>query len=198
MPLMIETVIDPVAIGDEAEVLTAITAKEAALAIWRRPLPASLADAVASVSFDDVDDVETAIALPARAPAIAAIMVAGGYEASVASALALDIAALADRLGALAGAAQLRFRLDVVETDACRRFHADYMTLRLLTTYRGRATHWCRADEPKVVRTMKTGDVAILKGRVLLDPPTVLHRSPPIEATGEQRLLLVLDPILKD
>ena len=41
---------------------------------------------------------------------------------------------------------------------------------------------------------MPTGAVAVFKGRMLLDPPTVLHRSPPITASGERRLLLAIDP----
>ena len=40
-----------------------------------------------------------------------------------------------------------------------------------------------------------TGAVGVFKGRLLLDPPTILHRSPPISATGERRLVLAIDPL---
>ena len=72
---------------------------------------------------------------------------------------------------------------------------ADYVTLRLLCTYAGPGTQWCRAAAPDAIYEVPTGAVGVFKGRMLLDPPTVLHRSPPIAATGGQRLILVIDPI---
>src|SRR6056297_2880110 len=47
-----------------------------------------------------------------------------------------DIPALADRFAGLMRARFLRLRLDVIETDACRRFHIDAVTARLICTYR--------------------------------------------------------------
>ena len=32
--------------------------------------------------------------------------------------------------------------LEVVRTDSCRKFHADYVTARLITTYLGEGTQW--------------------------------------------------------
>ena len=86
-------------------------------------------------------------------------------------------------------------RLDVVDTDACRRFHADYVPLRLLCTYVGPGTQWHRCDRADRVEQLAAGEVAIFKGRDALDPPVLLHRSPPISRTGERRLLLVLDRV---
>ncbi len=92
----------------------------------------------------------------------------------------------------------MKLRLEVVETDACRRFHADFVTYRLLTTYCGAATQWVRSTQPETIETLRAGDVAIFNGRVLLEEPTILHRSPPIAGTGETRLLLVIDPVIAD
>ena len=55
--------------------------------------------------------------------------------------------------------------------------------------------HHIPEEQEGAVAQMRAGEVAIFKGRMLLDDPPVLHRSPPIAATGEQRLLLVLDPV---
>jgi hypothetical protein len=42
---------------------------------------------------------------------------------------------------------------------------------------------------------MAIGEVGIFKGRLWAEEPSILHRSPPIAASGERRLLLVLDPL---
>ena len=92
----------------------------------------------------------------------------------------------------------MAIRLEVVDTDACRRFHTDYTTLRLLTTYRGQATQWIRVGSPDRIEQMAAGEIGIFKGRRLLDDPPILHRSPPIGDRGESRLLLVIDPVIAD
>jgi hypothetical protein len=88
-----------------------------------------------------------------------------------------------------------RLRREVIETNACRRFHADFVTLRLLCSYVWLGTQWCRADAPDAICEVPTGAIGVFKGRMLLDPPTVLHRSPPIVATGQRRLVLTIDPL---
>ena len=111
-----------------------------------------------------------------------------------------DIAALADRFTGLMRARFLRLRLDVIETDACRRFHIDAVTARLICTYRGIGTQYgisVDGEVPRRVFTTPTGAPLVLRGTLWPgDPPSgLLHRSPPIEGSGETRLLLVLDPV---
>ena len=48
-----------------------------------------------------------------------------------------DAAALADIFAGLMRARHLRLRFDVVTTNACRKFHIDAVTARLICTYRG-------------------------------------------------------------
>ncbi|WP_270732341.1 DUF1826 domain-containing protein [Shimia sp. Alg240-R146] len=111
-----------------------------------------------------------------------------------------DITALADQFAKLTSAKWLRLRLDVVTTNACRKFHIDAVTARLLCTYRGTGTQLATAKvdaEPTHVHTVPTGAVTILRGTLW---PTKIHtglrhRSPPIEGSGETRLVLVLDPL---
>lgn len=198
MATILEARTAAVRIDADPAVLETAAAQDVALAVWQRRMPAHLAERIAAIRLDEVDDIERIIEAPLQSAALAATLVAGGYEPDAAMALSLDIVDLADRLSTVAGSTRLKLRLEVVETDACRRFHSDYMTLRLLTTYRGAGTQWHPVDHPNVIEALNAGEVAIFKGRVLLDPPTILHRSPPIEARGEQRLLLVLDPVLGD
>ncbi|MEL7115575.1 MAG: DUF1826 domain-containing protein [Pseudomonadota bacterium] len=116
------------------------------------------------------------------------------------AALIDDVTALADRFATLMEAPYLRVRLDVITTNACRRFHIDVVTARLVCTYMGTGTQYgLSADgaEPEHIHTVPTGAPILLRGTLWPVTPKsgLLHRSPPIEGTGETRLVLVLDPI---
>ena len=111
-----------------------------------------------------------------------------------------DVAALADLFAGLMCAPYLRLRFDVVKTNACRKFHIDAITARLVCTYRGTGTQYgisTDGAEPQRVFTVPTGAPILLRGTLWPERPKsgLLHRSPPIEGTGETRLVLVLDPI---
>ncbi|NJM81090.1 MAG: DUF1826 domain-containing protein [Tabrizicola sp.] len=111
--------------------------------------------------------------------------------------LAGDCAALAVLFGDIMATPLVQLRLDVIQTDACKRFHLDRVPARLLCTYRGRGTEFGPATpEGGVTRIspLATGEAALFRGSLW---PTedcgLLHRSPPIAGTGETRLLLVID-----
>ena len=94
----------------------------------------------------------------------------------------------------------LRLRFDVINTNACCKFHMDMVKARLICTYRGTGTQygfaqWDRA--PTQIRTVPTGSPIVLRGKhwPMDHRLSLLHRSPQIEGTGETRLLLVLDPV---
>lgn len=42
-------------------------------------------------------------------------------------------------------------------------------------------------------RSLAPGAVGLFKGRILAGEQAIVHRSPPIAGTGEERLLLVID-----
>ncbi|MGF1528515.1 MAG: DUF1826 domain-containing protein [Candidatus Competibacterales bacterium] len=111
-----------------------------------------------------------------------------------------DIAALADIFAELMATAFLQLRLDVVTNNACQKFHIDAVTARLICTYRGTGTQYgvsTDGTEPQRVSTVPTGAPILLRGKLWPEGPTsgLLHRSPPIEGTGETRLVLVLDAV---
>ncbi len=110
------------------------------------------------------------------------------------------VAHLANNFATLMKAKYLRLRVDVVTTNACRKFHVDAITARLVCTYRGTGTQYATApkgQEPAHVATVPTGSPILLRGTLWPATPATgfLHRSPPIEGTGETRLVLVLDPV---
>jgi len=112
-----------------------------------------------------------------------------------------DITALADMFSDVMDARWLRLRLDVVDGNACHRFHVDRITARLICTYRGTGTQYgVTAEEdgdPQTIHTVPTGSPFVMRGTLWPVRPDLglLHRSPPIEGTGQTRLVLVLDPV---
>jgi hypothetical protein len=116
----------------------------------------------------------------------------------------------------LSGAGSVKISFGAVTGDQCRKFHADYQRLRLITTYLGPGTEWlpehavrrdalveppaCPATanqlivrDPSQVRRAHAGDVLLLRGHdgVTGTALSAVHRSPPIEALGKMRVVLV-------
>lgn len=111
-----------------------------------------------------------------------------------------DASALAEIFANVMQAEYLRLRLDVVDTNACRKFHIDAVKARLVCTYRGTGTQYGLSEngqDPAQILTVPTGAPIVLRGTRWPETPlsSLLHRSPPIAGTGETRLLLVLDPV---
>lgn len=119
-----------------------------------------------------------------------------------------DIVSLSAICADMMRAPFLKLRLDVVTTNACRKFHVDAVPARLVCTYRGTGTQYGFSIDgatPSRVDTVSTGSPILLRGTlsnrssVILQngapTPVLLHRSPPIEGTGEARLVLVVDPV---
>ena len=111
-----------------------------------------------------------------------------------------DISALALIFADVMACELLQLRLDVIQTNACRKFHIDAVSARLICTYRGTGTQYGISEhgaDPAQILTVPTGSPIILRGTRWPETPLsgLLHRSPPIAGTGETRLLLVLDPV---
>jgi hypothetical protein len=182
-----------VAVISVSDDLSIVREPHVVLALWERDRPAAFFDVLDSLDLGNVDDLDMTIHLPVAASTLAASLIASGYPEEAAVPLAADIRELGRTFAMLTDAGRVRVRLEVVETDACRKFHADYVTLRLLATYRGPATQWVRTASPETIEQAERGAAVVLKGRLMLQEPVILHRSPPITSTGKQRLLLTID-----
>lgn len=187
------------AIADSADVLSRAMDDDCNLAIWERAALSNvevlLEGEVRNVRFDTScaelrGDLENALN-------------AAGYPANgVRNDFAADIELLANLYGDALGLERMNVRVEVIKTDACRKWHADFVRARLITTYVGTGTQWLDQDDADRVRegmeplrphTMKSGDVGIFCGKTGCDTP-IIHRSPPIAGTGETRLLAVFNP----
>lgn len=179
--------------GQTVEALAAILDPAVTLAIWERPSPVPVG------SLDGFASIQTTIAVDRTGAALTGAF-AGHSPVAWHADLAADVAALATAFAAIMDLSHVVIRLERVTGDACKRWHADYVAVRLICTYCGSGTQWIErsvvgagASPVETPRALDTGAVGLFKGRVLAGEQAILHRSPPIAGTGEERLLLVLD-----
>ena len=197
------TLPDHVRASDRPSILSSVLMPQVTLAIWNRGDTAPAAPSLEVLAT--IDDICLTAPVATLSASVRVAMTDAGYPAAIVAALGADIAMLADRLARLLDRDAVSVRLEVVETDACRRFHADYVSVRLICTYAGTGTQWLDdrsaallrdgvAPGEAAIRHLGTGDVGLFKGREWAGDRAIIHRSPPIAGTGERRLLLVIDP----
>lgn len=186
-------------IASNPDVLAGIHDPELSVAIWERTVP----HAIATLLSHNLRTVRFSTGLEDLRRRLTRALDAADYPMSGARiALETDIADLAERFAAVMRCDRVDIRLDRITGNACRKWHADYVTARLLTTYAGRGTQWidvatadsCACGDAHDVRELGPGDVAIFKGRHWSEARAAVHRSPPIEGSGEERLLFVINP----
>jgi hypothetical protein len=202
-------------IVDEPDGLVAIHRPDVNLCVWRRPLDPGFAAWLAAVR--DAVDTAVEVTLDGLFPD-ASRLVAGFPAGAGRDALKRDVEEVARRYARVMGVARVDASLATVSRDMCRKFHADYIGVRLLCTYSGPGTEWVddafvnraapldpdqaftdanRALVPDLrhVRALGAGDVGLLKGHAWPgnDGHGVVHRSAPVEALGLRRVVLKLD-----
>lgn len=190
-----------VGIAKSAENLSVIQTPGCAAAIWQRhtaPDMQSFLDGLAPINFPRGRLILRPDAI--REAMIELCSIHNTPDIGARAALIDDVVALANMFASLMKARYLRLRLEAVNTNACRKFHIDAITARLICTYRGTGTQYgisTDGGDPTRVFTVPTGMPMVLRGTLWpTDPPVgLLHRSPPIEGTDETRFVLVLDPV---
>jgi hypothetical protein len=195
------------AISDSIVGLTEILNDEINLAIWQRtpdPLGVSFAEQVvangAHLSDNRVVDVSND-----QAPDLTDLLQAYSHYAGHAE-FVEDVSGLVQAYSFLLGASRIGLRLRVLEKAMCPRFHVDYVSVRLITTYVGVGSEWL--EEHKVERApllqggetdtapnrLNAGDVALFKGERWSgnEGRGIIHRSPMVD-DNQRRLILTLD-----
>ena len=183
----------------DAKVLHAIRDDDVSIAIWEREPPLGLSDIVLkgtrNVRFTaSLDKLTGELERELRA--------AGFNKGAQRNALAADIERLAHQYGVVMDLSDVEIRLEHVTTNACKKFHGDHVTARLICTYVGPGTQWldgedaedCGCGDPHNIQQMNAGNVAFLKGRIWSEDHPAIHRSPPILGSGQERLVLVINP----
>ncbi len=190
-----------VAVSGDPTSLSAFLQPGTAAAIWQRQTPQAIQTWLNEVSTEVLPSGRVALPIDAVASTVEHLFDVSGLPAGPERDwLRTDIVSLAGTFADLLKTKFLRLRLEPVTTNACRKFHIDAITARLICTYRGTGTQYgisIDGDDPKRVFTLPTGAPILLRGTLWPGESKsgLLHRSPPIEGTGETRFVLVLDPI---
>lgn len=115
------------------------------LALWQRDRPATL-DWLDALEWNGIDDTDVPISGFDFGTEIEMLLrEAGCPQTAYGHALSDEISSLANSFAQIIDSRQLRLRLEVIETDACRKFHMDNVTARLLMPLSGPDTQWIDA-----------------------------------------------------
>lgn len=191
--------------GPEAPILDRVTLADVGMAIWDRPAPRHLLDAMARLCPAHLPQGRVLVRRRDAPRALAVILARTPVAATpLGAALLDDMLMLVDRFAAIGDTDIIDVRIDRLKHDACWKFHRDQVRLRLLTTYRGPSTQIVpdtfadaalrdqRAYQGPL-EELPDGAVALFKGaRAGLDQG-IVHRSPPIAGSGIVRSLLCLN-----
>jgi hypothetical protein len=199
--------------GKRIAVLRKILERDVNVVAWQRPLPAALATALGQSALTSV--------FGAHRPILGESLDVGplleGVQVeALRTGLAQDLGMLVRAFADVVGTTRMQVGLDLVSDDKCRKFHSDYVGIRMLVSYAGPGTQWVEErhlrraamhhdsacvdaanraivpDDTKI-RSAGLGDVLLLKGEAWPGNTGrgAVHRSPPIEGTGTTRLLFV-------
>ncbi len=191
---------EAVHIAGDASSLAAIAEERCAAAIWLRRLPTEVRSWIEAFDARQFPSERLTLQPDAVEGAVKEAFAAAGLpDCAERRWLQSDIGSLALRFADLMGAPYLRVRFSAVTNNSCRKFHVDAITARLICTYRGSGTQYGLSKngaDPQHVHKVATGDAIVLRGSLWPERPRsgLVHRSPPIEGTGETRFLLVIDP----
>jgi hypothetical protein len=195
----------PVVEGMYPSVLDRILDPESQLVLWHRPVMPTLSAWLDGLAPACLPDGRVLIRPDETAEALAAIFEMSGTPACAErSLLANDVVLLADAFRRITKSPLIDLRIERISGNACRKFHRDNVSLRLLTTYRGPGTQWVTpAWEQQAlsaqmkysgpVKEMPRYSTALFRGCQDAPDEGVVHRSPPIAGSGTTRLLLCIN-----
>jgi len=183
-------------------------------AILARRLPGKAAAYLARAARGEVERVEFEV-LDGRLDG--AVLTSGLPAGRERAWVQKDVERWGRRLVELTGLPRYHASFGPITTDKCKKFHVDYVMLRLLVTYAGPGTEiapdsmvnrkaleepaHCHIEanaailrDPSGVVHANAGDVVVLRGNAWpkKEGLGVVHRSPPVEDRGLRRLVLTL------
>ena len=190
--------------------LSKITNPGTSLIIWERNLDQSLINWLSKMSADQLPSGRVLTDRQNIRDAIKTFFSNSKNDDKIKETLlANDIALLAEKYAEITNSNKIDIRLDVIQNDACWKFHLDRVNYRLVTTYIGEGTQYVspkNADDALEKQTDYNGpiekiseqDVAIFKGSINETGKDeahkgIVHRSPPIKEKEGTRLLLCIN-----
>lgn len=205
--------LDHVRVCSTPSELSAIHSSSVNLAVWERSVPPAIESGLDGLVPEDLPQFTASLKKSrVRSQLRRSLTAAPTLPDEIEAFLLHDCNRLVEIFFSLTQAAEVLAKLSVIGDDACRYFHHDARSVRLLCTYRGPGTEWlpnafvdrtavgsgnnariCKDD--RQIRRLARFAVGLLKGRSY--PRNLgnglIHRSPPIATKRETRLLLCLD-----
>ncbi|WP_296325665.1 DUF1826 domain-containing protein [Reyranella sp.] len=191
-------------------VLHRIAEHDVALTIWHRRQAAKLAawlDSLPPERLPKGHFIGPVACVPCRLASLCNLVALA--DSPERRALIDDIAGLARCFAARTDSPDVDLRLEVIAHDACWRFHRDHVGYRLNATYRGPGTQWPPLEH--AARALKAQRryrgplnefprfaAGLFKGVVRAGTEAIVHRSPPVGASGQTRLFLCLNEVHDD
>lgn len=193
-----------VAVVEDPENFSVLKKPGVAATILRRQLPSDFHEWMDSLPITNLPSARLIVGVAAIPDAVEAVFGAAKVPDDFKRRFLVDdVVSLATNFASLMETEFVRLRFDVVQDNACRKFHIDAVTARLVCTYRGAGTQYGISTdglEPKRVFSVPTGSPILLRGTKWPEPPAsgLLHRSPPIEGSVSTRLVFVVDPVVQE
>lgn len=206
-------------IGTTIDTLRLLPSSAANVAVWRRQFPLDSGAALSLCINEFATPFECTVNMNDGVPETLLSRLSLLDSHGQLAWLRADIALLVQTFAAFANSEKLRIYFGAVRTDQCRKFHVDYVRLRMIATYCGPGTEWianedvhratlehppnCPCDANRQIlrpgaaaRHAHAGDVVLLKGSRFGDGELgAVHRSPPIEQQGVTRVILVVSSV---
>ena len=198
--------------GNQPQVLHQILDPDVQLGLWQRPAQAMITRELLSLKASDLPDMRCTTSSDSFDDDVDRLLEQQGLDPLAFSNWRSDLRRLADIYFHLSGNSDVEMRLETTDEDGCTRFHVDNTQLRLLCTYQGPGTQWLTdeqvdrlaqssgASNDDIVRFGEPSSfapfwVGIFKGKTYPgnSGQGLVHRSPPIEGSGQIRVLFCLD-----
>lgn len=199
-------------ISDAPAILSRINEPDVNICIWRRPPIDQIDRELVSLRPRDLPDIRDHCTLNNFDAAITGLMARQGLSADLFKYWREDLLNIARVYFPLTKGRGVTVRLETTDQDGCPRFHTDGTHLRLLCTYLGPGTEWLRndqADREAQVAGAPNSEImladkpcqlerfwiGLLKGSFFPGNSLngLIHRSPPSQGLGINRVLFCLD-----
>ena len=196
---------DKILACDRPNIFSRIHEKTLEMVIWDRQLPKMMRNWLSTRTWTGLPSGRVLIKPNESEDALSSMLSPlGGSLCKGAELFMADAAQLVNTFSELTNSDLVDVRVDAIRHDACWRFHRDCVPLRLITTYLGPGTEFVDpADSERAFLEQKTFAgkihrvppfaVCLFKGSRNADGAGVVHRSPPVAGTGQQRLVLCLN-----
>lgn len=184
--------------------LKCITQNAVSLAIWERRVSDTMRDWLTGLAPEDLPHGRLLVRREQIELAVESLLDEVLQVTPVACLLAADIIHLARLFVDISRCQEVDIRLEVIQHDACQKFHLDNVALRLVTTYLGDSTQYVlptpsaqalkeQQDYTGPLEQMPGEAIAIFKGARDAAGKGIVHRSPPIKAKKQTRLFLCIN-----